>query len=209
MFLSDTQILDLCENKGLLTPFVKESIKKTEDGESHVSHGPSSYGYDITLDRNFKILKPSKNFLLNYAVQFDEFNKLTKNKFLKILDPTNIDQSLFKEVEADYILLPPNSFLLGVSKEKFNMPRNLTGIVSNKSTYARIGLDCFTTVIEAGWRGYLVLEFSNNTPFHLKVSANQGIAQILFEESTEDCAKCYDDRGGKYQDQVGVQHAKC
>lgn len=209
MFKSDAWILEQCETNALLYPFVKESIKKTECGQPHVSHGPSSYGYDITLDNKFRIMKPSKNFLLNYLVKFDTFNKLTKNRFLKIIDPTNMDESLFTDVEDDYILVPPGAFVLGVSKERFNMPRNITGLVFNKSTYARTGLDCFTTVIEAGWRGYLVLEFSNNTPFHIKLKANQGIAQILFEESTEDCLKCYDDRGGKYQDQEGVQHAKC
>jgi dCTP deaminase len=209
MLLSDTTILDLCENEALLSPFVKESIRKTEDGTPHVSHGPSSYGYDITLDNKFKIMKPSKNFILNYLVQFDIFNKWTNNKFLKILDPSNLDKSLFTDVEGDYILIPPGAFLLGVSKEKFNMPRNVTGLVYNKSSWARIGLDCFTTVIEAGWRGYLVLEFSNNTPHHIKLKANQGIAQILFETSTDECGMCYDDRGGKYQDQEGVEHAKC
>ena len=40
------------------------------------------------------------------------------------------------------------------------MPRNVTGLVTAKSTYARCGLGTPPTVLEAGWHGNLVLEFS-------------------------------------------------
>jgi dCTP deaminase len=209
MILPDHEIIRLCKEENLLTPFVEESIKVDQNGDKHVSHGPSSYGYDISLDNKFKLFKPSRNFLLNYLVQFDTFNKITKNRFLRVLDPTNFDDSLLTEIEGDYILIPPHSFVLGVSKEYFKMPKNVTGIVYNKSTYARLGTDCYTSVIEAGWEGNLVLEFSNDNPFYVKLSANQGIAQIVFHQSDKDCNITYADRGGKYMHQTGVQTAIC
>lgn len=192
MLKSDKWIIEQCKKNKLLTPFVTESVKTTDKGLSHVSHGPSSYGYDITLDTKFKIFSNSN--------QFGEAG---------IIDPTNFDSRIFIEHEGDYVIVPPMSFVLGVTKEYFKMPRNVTGLVMNKSTYARCGLNCFTTVIEAGWEGNLVLEFSNNTPLPIKLYAHQGAAQILFLESDEDCLISYSDRGGKYQGQTGVQEAKC
>lgn len=196
MLKSDRWILEQCEKNNLLVPFEKESIKHTEDGSLHVSHGPSSYGYDIRLDTKFKIFSNSN--------QFGEAG---------IVDPVNFDDRNFIEHEVendgDYVIVPPGSFVLGVSKERFNMPRNVTALVMNKSTYARCGLNCFTTVIEAGWQGYLVLEFSNNTPLPIKLYANQGVAQILFFESDEQCLTSYGDRNGKYQNQEGVQTPIC
>lgn len=61
-----------------------------------------------------------------------------------------------------------------------------------------------TTPFEPGWRGYVTLELTNSTPLPARIYANEGIAQVLFFESDEECEVAYDDRHGKYMDQVGV-----
>lgn len=207
MLLSDLSIVKLCKEKELLTPFVESSIK-TVNPEDLInkdvktlekmtkkgpSFGPSSYGYDIRLDTQFKLFK----------------NDVQMIDGIPVIDPMNFDENSFTVIEGDRIIMPPHSFVLGVSKEYFKMPRNVTGLVMNKSTYARCGVDCFTTVIEAGWEGNLVLEFSNTTNRHVVLHANLGIAQILFIESEDVCKTSYADRGGKYQGQTGVQTAIC
>ena len=48
------------------------------------------------------------------------------------------------------------------------------------------------------------LEFSNTTSLPAKIYANEGVAQMLFLESDEECEVSYRDRGGKYQGQTGV-----
>ena len=88
--------------------------------------------------------------------------------------------------------------------ETFNMPRNVVGICLGKSTYARSGLIVNTTPLEPGWRGRLVLEFSNSADLPIRIYANEGIAQVTFFESDEDCETSYADRAGKYQDQIGL-----
>lgn len=187
---SDVWIREQCEKNQLLTPFVTESIKEAEDGTRHVSHGPSSYGYDIRLDNIFKIFSNT-------------------NQGSGVIDPLDFDENNYVEHEGDYVIIPPGGFALGVSKERFKMPRNVTALVMNKSTYARCGITVITTVIEAGWEGYLVLEFTNNSPLPAKLYANHGAAQILFFESDEECLVSYADRDGKYQNQEGVQEAIC
>ena len=87
------------------------------------------------------------------------------------------------------------------------MPRNVTGLVTAKSTYARCGLGTPPTVLEAGWHGNLVLEFSNHTSNSIRLYANSGAAQILFFQG-EQPEISYADRDGKYHGQTGITLAK-
>ena len=54
----------------------------------------------------------------------------------------------------------------------------------------------------------MVVEIANLANLPLRVYINEGIGQILFFESDEDCAVSYSDRGGKYQGQTGLTFAK-
>jgi len=77
-------------------------------------------------------------------------------------------------------------------------------LIVHNSTYARCGIIVNTTPFEPGWRGYVTIELSNSTPLPARIYANEGIGQVLFFESDEDCEISYDEKKGKYLDQVGV-----
>ena len=79
------------------------------------------------------------------------------------------------------------------------MPNNITGLVKDKSTYARLGIAVQNTVIEAGWEGYLTLEITNHSRFIVELQVGGGIAQIIFFKGSE-CEKPYN-KSGKYQGQ--------
>ena len=66
------------------------------------------------------------------------------------------------------------------------------------------GIILNTTPFEPGWRGYVTLELTNSTPLPARIYANEGIGQVLFFESDEECETSYDEKKGKYLDQVGV-----
>jgi dCTP deaminase len=66
------------------------------------------------------------------------------------------------------------------------------------------GIITNVTPLEPGWEGHVTLEISNTTPLPAKIYANEGIAQILFFESDEECMVSYADKKGKYQAQQGV-----
>lgn len=87
-------------------------------------------------------------------------------------------------------------FALASAIEEFQMPRNMTGIVHDKSTWARKGLSVFNTVIEPGWNGFLTLELVYHGSEILHIKAGSGIAQVLFHQNTE-----YAQYTGKYQNQ--------
>lgn len=88
-------------------------------------------------------------------------------------------------------------FTLASAMEEFMMPDHLTGIVHDKSTWARKGLSVFNTVIEPGWRGFLTLELVYHGEDELIIPAGSGIAQVIFHEVYE-LARY----NGKYQDQA-------
>lgn len=88
-------------------------------------------------------------------------------------------------------------FTLASATEEFQMPNNLVGYVKDKSTWARLGLSVFNTVIEPGWRGFLTLELVYHGQEELIIPAGAGIAQVLFHRIEEPAS--YD---GKYQGQA-------
>ena len=125
-----------------------------------------------------------------------------------IADPKNFTEDNFVTVKDEKsVLIPPNSFALANSLEYFKIPRDVTGLVTSKSSYARVGLGNPPTVLEAGWEGILVLELVNHTSNSIKVYSNSGISQILFFKG-ENPEVSYADRDGKYQGQVGITFSK-
>ena len=181
MILNDKQIKKLVEEEDMISPFVDRSV-------SHgISHGLNCFGVDLRCGSEFKIFTNIKG---------------------AIADPKNFTEDNFITIKGESsILVPPNSFALASSLEYFKMPRNVTGLVTAKSSYARCGLGTPPTVLEAGWHGNLVLEFSNHTSNSIRLYANSGAAQILFFQG-EQPEVSYADRKGKYQGQTGITLAK-
>ncbi|MBL8149735.1 MAG: dCTP deaminase [Blastocatellia bacterium] len=191
---SDKWIREMCKNAELITPFESTLLRHVEERKI-ISCGLSSYGYDCRLARDeFKVFSP---------VQGTEINpkKFDAKSLLDIPLRQDEDGSL-------YWLLPPHSYALGVTIERFNIPRNVTAIAIGKSTYARCGIIVNTTPLEAAWRGRLVVEIYNAANLPVRLFAEEGFVQILFFESNEDCTTSYGDRAGKYQDQSGLTTAK-
>lgn len=180
----DIWIERMAHKQRMIDPFVPGQIR---DGV--ISYGLSSYGYDIRVADDFKI--------------FTNVNST-------VVDPKNFDPNSFVEFQGEVCTIPPNSFALARSIEYIRMPRNVTGIVLGKSTYARVGIVTNFTPLESSWEGHITIEISNTTPLPARIYANEGIAQILFFESDEACRVSYADRpgGGKYQGQRGITLAK-
>jgi len=187
---SDKWIRRMALEYGMIVPFEERLIREVE-GRRIISAGLSSYGYDIRLAKDgFFIFSPIKG---------------------REIDPKNFDTSNLIEAPlrtaedgSQYWLLPPLSYALGVTVETFNIPRRVIGLAFGKSTYARSGVIINATPLEPCWRGRLVLEISNSADLPVRIYAEEGIGQIIFIESDEECEVSYEDRQGKYQDQTGL-----
>ncbi len=107
---------------------------------------------------------------------------------------------------AEDVQINRGEFILASAVEYFNMPKNVVGIVHDKSTWARRGLAVQNTVIEPGWRGFLTLELTMHGRHGAKISRGAGIAQVVFHFLDEPTEMPYE---GKYQDQqAGPQGAR-
>jgi len=175
---SDKWIEKMSKAHDMITPY---EDKQVHDGK--ISYGVSSYGYDIRVSNEYKI--------------FTNVNS-------SIIDPKQFDAKSFVDYKGDVCIVPPNSFALARSVEYFKIPRNVLTICVGKSTYARCGIIVNVTPFEPEWEGYVTLEISNTTPLPAKIYSNEGLCQVLFFESDEECAISYKDKAGKYQGQAGI-----
>src|ERR1700731_2301598 len=117
----------------------------------------------------------------------DEFRIFT-NVNSTIVDPKNFDSRSLVDYKGDVCIIP----------------RNVLTICLGKSTYARCGIIVNVTPFEPEWEGFVTLEISNTTPLPAKIYANEGLCQVLFFESDEECEISYKDKKGKYQAQKGI-----
>jgi dCTP deaminase len=174
----DRWIRHMAREHRMIEPFSDRQVR-----EGVISYGVSSYGYDVRIARDFKI--------------FTNINST-------IVDPKNFDPRSFVDFEGDVCVIPPNSFALARTVEHFRIPRNVLVVALGKSTYARCGIIINVTPLEPEWEGIVTLEVSNTTPLPAKIYANEGIAQMLFFQSDEDCEVSYADKKGKYQGQKAL-----
>jgi dCTP deaminase len=187
MIKNDKWIKKMADQQGLLQPFEPKLISKLSENTKILSYGLSSYGYDIRLsEKEFWVFR----HIPGTVVDPKNFNPKNLEK-AELLTDTN---------DSKYFILPAHSYGLGVAVEKLQMPENVTCIAIGKSTYARVGLIANVTPAEAGWHGYLTLEFSNSSSADCRIYAGEGIVQLLFFEG-EPCETTYAERAGKYQNQ--------
>ena len=175
--LSDKWIRKMSKEQNMISPFEEKQIR----GSS--IYGLSSFGYDARVSMNLRYLQMLTQKLL-----------IRKN-----FKPTNFGTKNVLEC-----VIPPNSFVLARTVEKFKIPNDVLVICLGKSTYARCGIIVNVTPLEPGWEGYVTLEFSNTTPLPAKIYANEGVAQFIFLKGNEKPEVTYADRNGKYMGQTGV-----
>lgn len=188
--------------KPMIAPFTPKQIKRLgvagvlgldphQVNTGILSRGLTSYGYDVALAPEFKV--------------FSNINSAA-------IDPKRLDPRCLVDVEPmtdentgeQYVMMPPNSYLLGRTLEWFVIPRDVMVICVGKSTYARSGGIVNVTPIEPGFEGNVVIEISNSTNLPARVYASEGVAQFMFFKGDRPCSTSYGDRGGKYQGQSGI-----
>jgi dCTP deaminase len=175
---SDRWITRMAREHQMIEPFVDDQVR-----QGVISYGVSSYGYDVRVGDEFKVFT---------------------NVYNTVVDPKNFDPKSFVDIRGDVCIIPPNSFALASTIEYFRIPRDILTVCLGKSTYARCGIIVNVTPFEPEWEGHVTIEISNTTPLPAKIYANEGIAQVLFFQGDEPCAKSYKDKKGKYQAQRGV-----
>tara|TARA_B110000014_G_C20036725_1_gene538620 strand:- start:126 stop:680 length:555 start_codon:yes stop_codon:yes gene_type:complete len=175
MVMSDKWIKMMAKEHGMITPFEENQVRG-----NNISFGTSSFGYDSKISDEFKVFT---------------------NVNTEIVDPKNFRSTNFVTKKGSECIIPPNSFALASTVEKFIIPEDVLVICLGKSTYARCGIIVNVTPLEPGWTGHVTLELSNSTPLPAKIYANEGCCQFIFLKGNERPEITYADRKGKYMDQ--------
>jgi dCTP deaminase len=186
MLLNDKEISILAEND-IIFPFVGEKTRELDNGTKALSYGLSHAGYDLRLS-------PEGFMVIDNSVSKD-FPLDVKSFDTELME----EQKPRQENGSTFFVLPPFSYALGVSLERISMPNNVMGITDGKSTYARQGTIINVTPIEPGWSGYLTICIVNPLAFPVRIYANEGIVQVMFERLSGAADQDYGN--GKYQNQ--------
>lgn len=238
MILNDKQILDLCEEQRMVTPYAIRQVREI-DGKKVISYGLSSFGYDARVADDFRLVLcdgvKGNNYHSNGVESLHqrfckdaikrgggngrimEQDRISTDEWQRrtTIDPKAFDVDLTAVLDArnkdGSVTLPPHSFTLARTVEYFRIPDDVMVICLGKSTYARCGLIVNVTPLEPGWEGSVTLELSNTTPLPIKVYPNEGICQFVFFRGDRP-AVSYGDRndgkGGKYQGQRNITVAR-
>ncbi len=100
-----------------------------------------------------------------------------------------------EEVKEDSIKLKPQEYVLVETKEKVNIPENISARMLPRSTLHRSGVWVFTAFIDPGYKGKLIFGMKNMGPETFEIEKEARIAQIIFEK-VEGATKNYN---GRYQ----------
>lgn len=108
-------------------------------------------------------------------------------------------------IEQSVWMFGGRRFVLASVSEAMSLPKDVVGMVCDKSSWARRGVAVQNTVVEPGWRGHLTLELNYHRILPIHIPAGVGICQIVFYE-VDQVTSGYD---GKYQNQGrGPQKAR-
>lgn len=179
--LSDRDILRLVRTHRLIEPFEPRQVR-----QGVVSFGLSSYGYDLRLAPDFRLLNPTAG----------------------PLDPKSASADQWTPLQTPTLELQPGRTVLGRTLEYLRIPRHILALCFGKSTYARCGILVNTTPFEPEWEGFPTLAITNTSQVPVRLHSAEGIAQVVFLKARSVCRVSYADRRGKYQTQTDITHAK-
>lgn len=140
--------------------------------------------YDVQLGNDFRIF------------QRDD------TPFIDLADPHDITKHVHIPDDG-YFLMHPGEFVLGVTRERVNMPNDLVARIEGKSSVGRLGLMIHVTAgyIDPGFSGCVTLEMYCLHPLPVKLRPGKLIAQLSFHQMLRPANKPY---SGRYQGDTTV-----
>ncbi len=121
----------------------------------------SGASYDLTLDNKFREFKCDKIIDIKERTNYKKYTKLFTSKS---------------------VVLNPNEFILGVTKERIKLPKDICAFLSGRSRFARLGLAVHVTAnfVQPNVNNVQVLEIRNLGEMPVKLYAGERICQIIF-----------------------------
>jgi dCTP deaminase len=117
--------------------------------------------------------------LLDYNI---DFPTACGGGTVSAIDPFDKKTYSFRKIEAESYLLQPGKAILGSTLEIIGLPDYIGAKVIGKSSLARIFLDQSSAGgwIDPGFRGSVVLEMINFSPYPVRLRAGAKVGQFVF-----------------------------
>ena len=161
--MSDRWIRKMAVEQRMIEPFHEKQVR-----EGVISYGLSSYGYDARIADEFKI--------------FTNINHT-------IVDPKDFDPRSFVDFKGDECIIPPNSFALARTVERFRIPRNVIVVCVGKC------LSADTEVVDAATGGLVpITSFLARSGEAASLQRQRLTAQHVSEGTSQGVMPVYDVR---------------
>jgi dCTP deaminase len=149
---------------------------------------------------------------LRLGAEFLEFQRTN----ISCIHPTReqeVSEYIAETVVADdeEFILHPGDFVLGTTRERIEMPRDLVANVEGRSSLGRLAVVVHATAgfVDPGYRGQVTLELSNLGTAPVALTPGMRVSQLVFTELSSPADRPYgSERGSKYQDQEGPQASR-
>jgi dCTP deaminase len=149
---------------------------------------------------------------LRLGAEFLEFQRTN----ISCIHPTRereVSDYITETVVADdeEFVLHPGDFVLGTTRERIEMPRDLVANVEGRSSLGRLAVVVHATAgfVDPGYRGQVTLELSNLGTAPVALTPGMRVSQLVFTELSSPADRPYgSERGSKYQDQEGPQASR-
>jgi len=112
------------------------------------------------------------------------------------IDLDHKDETEIIEIPLDKdIIIHPGEFFMCLTVEVISLPANMAGIISPRSSIARMGLSVVDQIfIHPGYVGAIALQLTNKTDRPIKIRPLLAICQIMLLKSASYAEKGYDGR---------------
>lgn len=86
---------------------------------------------------------------------------------------------------GDFLLLKPGETVLGITRERIELPNDICGWLEGRSSFARLGLlvHISASFMQPGLANHQVLEMSNFGPVPLEIYPDIPICQFIFQRT--------------------------
>ncbi len=139
---------------------------------------------------------------LTIGFQYARFKRTSE-----VLDVTKeVDLSKYYNIgymDEEGIVIEPYEHVLLHTTEYIEMPPDLVGLVNLKSSFARLGLYIPPTVVDAGFKGEIVIEVIGSS-FPVRVRPGVPFIHLIFLRTDSPVVRDYS-VSGHYQGQRGVR----
>ena len=152
--------------------------------EYHLKGKIQPASIDLTLGEEFKILEENQVLKMDKEPRYKTYRLRPGQSFE----------------------LPGMRFCLATTREKINLPHNMSAFVEGRSSVGRMGLFIQNAGwVDPGFKGQITLELFNATQNPILLKPGRRICQIVFAELKSPALNPYN---GKYQNQEGVVGSK-